>query len=396
MPVRVTLSLAEARRLAVAKQRLSSGPSAPETTDDLLALIRELGCLQLDPTAAVERTHLLVLWSRLGQFDRRLLDALRWDERRLFEYWAHAAAIVLTEDFPLFRPRMRHYARGEAGWGRHAQQWMRANAAFKRYMVRRLRAEGPLRSRDFEDRAVVPWRSEGWTGGRNVNRMLEFMWARGELVVAGRSGATRWWDLAERWLPEWTPREALPTGEVTGRTAERSLRALGVGTARHIREHFTRGYYPGLDAALLRLERTGRIVRAEVEGLPDRDPWFVHAEDLPAVEAVKRGHFEPRTTLLSPFDNLICDRARTEALFGFRYRIEIYTPAAKRQYGYFAMPILHGDRLIGRVDSRFDRSSATLVVNAVHPGPGVKIGKGAVDRTIEELAGFVGAERVTY
>jgi uncharacterized protein YcaQ len=363
------------------------------STDDLLGVIRDLGCLQLDPTAVVERTHLLVLWSRLGEFERGLLESLRWEERRLFEYWAHAASVVLTDDYPLFRTRMRHYANGKAGWPRAMREWMRANAGFKRYMVGRLRAEGPLRSRDFDDRAVLPWKSDGWTHGRNVNRMLEFMWARGEVVVAGRSGATRWWDLADRWLPEWTPREVLSAKEMTRRSVERSLGALGVATARHIREHFTRGYYPELASALRGLEREGRIVRAEVEGLDGVDPWFIHAED---VDAVGR-EFEPRTTLLSPFDNLICDRARTEALWGFRYRIEIYTPKHKREFGYFAMPILHGERLIGRVDSKFDRASKTLLVNTVHSEPGVKINRTidpALDRVIVELANFVGADRV--
>ncbi|MFN2589691.1 MAG: DNA glycosylase AlkZ-like family protein, partial [Actinomycetota bacterium] len=201
MPVPLTISLRDARRLAITKQLLAGAPPEVHATDDLLRIVRDLGCLQLDPTAVVERTHLLVLWSRIGSFDRQLLETLRWEERRLFEYWAHAASIVLTEDYPLFRPRMRLYSRGDRGWGQEVREWMRANAAFKRYVVAKLRAEGPLRSRDFEDRSVVPWHSDGWTNGRNVNRMLEFMWARGEVVVAGRSGATRWWDLSDRWLP---------------------------------------------------------------------------------------------------------------------------------------------------------------------------------------------------
>jgi uncharacterized protein len=396
VPAPLTLSLTQARRVALWKQHLAATRPPAETAGDLLDLVRDLGCLQLDPTAVVERTHLLVLWSRVGGFDRSLLESLRWEDRRLFEYLAHAASIVLTEDYPLFRTRMRMYARGQEGWGRYAQQWIRANAAFKRYVIRRLREEGPLRSRDIEDRAVVSWRSEGWTGGRNVNRMLEFLWAGGEVAVAGRSGPTRWWDLASRWLPSWTPREALPTAEVTRRSAERSLRALGVGTARHIREHFTRGYYPGLESALRYLERRGRIVPVEVDALPDR--WFVHEQDMPVVDAIQRGEWEGRTTLLSPFDNLICDRARAERLFGFRYRVEIYTPKAKREYGYFSMPVLHGDQLVGRVDPRFDRSSGTLVVNAVHweaDAPRGRVIQRSAESVIEDLAAFVRAGRVT-
>jgi uncharacterized protein YcaQ len=266
-------------------------------------------------------------------------------------------------------------------------------------MVQRLRAEGPLRSRDFEDRAVVPWKSDGWTHGRNVNRMLEFMWARGEVVVAGRSGATRWWDLSECWLPEWTPQEQFGSREVTTRAAERSLRSLGVGRARHIREHFTRGFYPGLGPVLQGLERRGRIVRAEVEGLGDGEPWFVHAEDVPALEDLRGGAWAPRTTLLSPFDNLICDRARTEALFGYRYRIGIYTPKGKREFGYFAMPILHGERVIGWVDPRYERKKGRLVVDDVRAEPGAPTGKAvarAVGDAVRDLASFVGADQIAF
>jgi uncharacterized protein len=229
--------------------------------------------------------------------------------------------------------------------------------------------------------------------------MLEFLWYLGELVVAGRSGATRWWDLADRWLPDWTPRDRLGAREVTRRAVDRSLRALGVATVRQIREHFTRGYYPELSAVLKEFERNGRIVRAEVDSVGNGEAWFVHAEDLPEVEAIRRGGWQPRTTLLSPFDNLICDRARTEALFGFRYRIGIYTPKGKREFGYFAMPILHGDRLIGWVDPAFDRKLSRMVVNEVRAEPDAPKGKAverAVRGAIEDLAAFVGAEHIGY
>jgi uncharacterized protein YcaQ len=147
------------------------------------------------------------------------------------------------------------------------------------------------------------------------------------------------------------------------------------------------------------LERTGRIVRAEVEGLGDGEPWFVHAEDVPVLEAIRGGAWEPRTTLLSPFDNLICDRPRTELLFGFRYRIGIYTPKGKREFGYFAMPILHGEQVIGWVDPRLDRKRDTLVVDEVRSSPEAPTGEAmarALGAAIEDLAGFVGAERIEF
>src|SRR5437868_2678298 len=193
--------------------------------------------------------------------------------------------------------------------------------------------------------------------------MLDFLWTQGKLMVAGRVGGQRLWDLAERCLPEWAPREELDRHEAVRRAAQKSLRALGVARPREIAQHYTRGRYPGLQKALDELESEGRIEQVQIV---DEDqaiwpgPWYVHAEDLPLLERLAAGEWHPRTTLLSPFDNLICDRARTEKLFDFEFRIEIYVPAAQRQYGYFVMPILHGDRLIGRVDPRFDRAHRRL------------------------------------
>jgi uncharacterized protein len=366
---------------------------------DLLGVIRDLGCLQLDPTSAVARSHLLVLWSRLGDFDRSLLSALQWDERSLFEYWAHAASIVLTEDYQLFLPQMRQFADPTTNRGRIHREWITTNRPLRDHILRRLRREGPLRSQDFEDVSVERWASSGWTNDRNVGRMLHMLWGSGVITVAGRAGSNRLWDLATRWLPEWTPRKALSRREVVRRAAERSIRALGIGTRRHIEQHFLRGWYPGLDPILSELERTGRVVRVRLGDAPDGRPWFVHADHMALLDDLVAGRWEPRTTLLSPFDNLIIDRQRAEDLFGFRFRIEIYTPKAKRQYGYFVMPIVHGDRLIGRVDPVVDRGRGRLVVNAVHvednASPDGATGRVVAD-AIEDLAAFTGASAVEY
>ena len=364
-----------------------------------MEVARDLGCLQLDPVNVVERSHRLVLWSRLGPYATDQLERLRWDERRLFDYWAHAASIVLTEDYPIHRLMMRTYPSERTIYSRRAAEWIKENQGLRRHVVSALRRRGPLRMRDLEDRSDASWRSPGWTNERNVSQMLHFLWFQGKVVVARRTGVERWWDLAGNWLPEWTPKDRLSEQEVVRRAAQRSLRALGLGTTKHIDRHFTVGRYPGLPKVLAALIREGRIERARIEedGVTWPGDWFVHTDDLPALERLEKDDWEPRTTLLSPFDNLIIDRARTERLFGFRYRMEIYVPKSKRQFGPYALPILLGDRLIGQVDTSMDRRRGRLRLNAIHATPDAPAGvrtTRAVARAIEALAAFLGGAEV--
>jgi uncharacterized protein YcaQ len=389
-----------ARRLAIYRQRLA-GPRPPATAEGILDVTRGLGCLQLDPTRAVARSHLLVLWSRLGIYDPSELDRLMWDERKLFEDWAHCASIVLTEDYPIF-------AALKGRRSAEVQQWMAENAEMRRHVLELITERGPLPVGAFEDRAAVRWQSEGWNAGRNTDRMLAFLWSEGRIMVAGRTkSGQKLYDLTERCLPEWTPREKLSAHEITRRGIERALRALGAARPQHIRKHFIRDRYHQLDAAMAELAAEGRIVPVTIQdpttgaGLPgsDKGGWYVHAEDLPLIERLAAGEWEGHTTLLSPFDNLICDRDRTEQLFDFRFRLEIYTPKHQRQYGFFVMPILQGDRLIGRLDPVFDRKANRLVINAVHLEPGVDDSpttRQEIGAAIEDLAAFLGAQDVAY
>lgn len=396
------ITLTAARRIAVARQRLTGCTAAAPTSQTLLDVVRNLGCLQLDPISAVARSHLLVLWSRVGPYDQAELDTLLWRDRSLFEYWAHAASIVLTEDYPVHHLMMKRYAKGDSGWAKRVSSWIEENAALRDAILAQLRERGALLSRQVEDIAEEKWRSTGWTNDRNVNRMLDFLWTQGVLMVAGRSGGQKVWDLAERCLPEWTPREEWSQHEVVRYAVQKSLRALGVARPREISQHYIRGRYPGLAGVLTELQKEGKIASLEVEDETGRalpGPWFVHSDDLPLLERLHADEWEPRTTLLSPFDNLICDRKRTEQLFNFYFRIEIYVPPAKRQYGYYVLPILHGDNLIGRVDPQMDRKSATLNINAVYFEPGVdlttEIAQG-IRQAIESLATFLGAKNIAY
>ncbi len=371
------LSLADARRIAVAGQLL---PAAPRGTS-ILDVVRHIGYLQLDPTRAVERNHLLVLWSRLGNYSGADLQRLL-DERELYEF---SAAIVPTEDYPLHRSAMRRYPAFDSspGWNDRIKGWLKDNGAAQRQIVAQLRRGGPLTSRDIGDIPMRPWESTGWTSDRNLTRMLEFLSHQGKVLVSKREGGQRLWDVAERVVPERARKaKSPPLPEIVRRAADRSLRGLGVATAQEVRlEPFVGGPYPGIREAA---EQVGRT--AEVEGLGRR---LVH----PAAEPRR----SRQTTLLSPFDPLIRNRERTEALFGFRFRLEIYVPKDKREFGFFVLPILHGDRLIGRIDPTMDRKANVFRVNAVYAEEAAPENAGpAIAKAVSRLAKWLGAGEIAY
>ena len=399
MPAIRQVDLRTARRLAIAKQRLA-GIAPRSSPSKVLDVVRSIRCVQLDPISVVARSPLLVFRSRLAGFDPKHLEALQWRDRSLFEYWAHAASIVLTEDYPIHAWEMRRLAMPNGrGWHQQVVEWIRANDRLRRSILRQLRRDGPQPSRAITDVASEPWRSTGWTNERNVDRMLALLWRCGRILVAGRVGQQKLWDLAERVLPEDAPRERLTDLEVTRRATERSLRALGVATAAHIRGHFTVGRYPELAKVLGAFERRGVVERVDVvgDGGSLRGPWYVHRDDLSLLDRIEAGRWGARPTLLSPFDNLIHDRKRSLQLFDLDYRMEIYVPVAKRKYGYYAMPLLDGDRFIARVDPAFDRERSVLVVKSIVPEPAVRPHRSnavPITTAVRELATWLGATTV--
>jgi hypothetical protein len=323
----------QARRIAIRAQLLDGSATG------VLETVRRLGTLQLDPTASVAPTQFLVLWSRLGRYDRDDLQRLL-DERELFEW---VAFVYPKESLPALLSRMQRWPDGGGVWPTRVREWLEANAAFKRYVLRELEQNGPMLSRQFEDRATVRWPANGWAGARNVGRMLEFLCHGGEIATVGRDGKQRLWDLAGRWYGDTEP---LPHDEADAYFAEQRFRAEGVKL--------------------------------------QKGTWVTYddADDRPV----------SRTTLLSPFDRLIHNRDRTEALFDFHYRIEIYVPKALRKYGYFVLPILHRDRLVGRIDPELDRKHDVLRIHAVHwEGTPVPI-----EKPVRSLAAFLGVSEIAW
>jgi uncharacterized protein YcaQ len=390
------VDLGTARRLAIAKQRLAGAPPRSSPAK-VLDVVRSIRCVQLDPISVVARSPLLVLRSRLDGFDPRHLDRLVYRDRSLFEYWAHAASIVLSEDFAIHRYRMRQWP-GSGAWADRVRTWIEQNASLRRSILSALRRRGPLRIRDLADTSVEGWRSSGWTADRNVDQMVRFLWVQGKVMVSDRRGLEKWWDLTERILPENVRRQRLRDADVARRAIELSLRCLGIGTAPHVAGHFTHRY-PGLPAVLADFERRGVVERVEVmrDGTRLAGTWYVHRDDVPLLDAIERGRWEPRITLLSPFDNLLHDRKRLSTVFDLDYRMEIYVPATKRRYGYYAMPVLHGDRFIARVDPAADRAGSRLLVRSVVPEPGVRPDRSnlaAVSTAVRDLAAWLGADAI--
>jgi uncharacterized protein YcaQ len=354
------LTREQARRIAVRAQLLD----APRPTD-LLAVVQQLTMLQIDPTAAIAPSADLVAWSRLGSEYRPddLKHAVEQD-RTLFEL---DAMVRPMSDVGLHLAGASAFPSYE-----RSRVWLRDNDRFRRDILKVLKGSGPLSSRDIPDTCVVPWASSGWTNNRNVTQMLEFLAVRGEVAIAGRVGRERLWDLPERVYPADL---AIPSAEEADRRKnERRLASLGIARQK------TR-------AMPMEPTHVGEAGEpAVVDGI--KGEWRVDPDSL-------SDDFEGRTALLSPFDRLVHDRVRAQELFDFEYTLEMYKPAAKRRWGYFALPILHDDRLVGKLDAAADRKASVLRVNTIHED--VKFTRAmtkAVQAELKDLASWLGLSAI--
>ena len=369
---RIEFSKEAARTLLLAAQDLDSPPRRPATRDDVLDAIRRMGVLQIDSISVVARSPYLVLWSRIGAYDPVWLDELL-AEGALFEYWSHAACFIPIDDYGLYRRLM-------LGKTDKTRAWMEAHPDALERVMGRIRQDGPVRSAEF---ARTDGKAGGWWEWKPEKRALEHLFAAGELMISRRENFHRVYDLRERVLanalPSWEDALAPNKKEVRRVLALKAVRALGVAVARWVPDYF-RTPKKGVASLLEELADEGSLLRATIED----EPAYVHPDNAGLAEEILLGGLRPSvTTLLSPFDPVVWDRARALELFDFDYKIEVYTPAAKRRYGYYSLPILHHGALVGRLDAKAHRKEAIFEVKVAHLEPDVSVS----DDLISGIAG---------
>ncbi|MDR3479634.1 MAG: crosslink repair DNA glycosylase YcaQ family protein [Burkholderiaceae bacterium] len=357
------LSRPAARALHLAAQGLLTPRRAKATKLDVLNGIRAMGALQIDTIHVVARSPYLVLWSRLGDYPTAWLEELL-AEGAIFEYWAHEACFLPTEDYRLYRHRMLDPA--SMGW-KYSEKWMAEHGAAVEQLLDHIRRHGPVRSADF---ARKDGAGGGWWGWKPEKRSLEVLFTAGRLMIARRQNFQRIYDLAERVLPDWDDNR-MPSLAQTQRTLMlKAVYALGVAKASWIGDYFRNGKSrPKPDPESL--VDDGALLRARVDGW--REPVYIHPAHSALATAAEQGSLKPSATaLLSPFDPVVWDRKRALELFDFDYRLECYTPAPKRRYGYFTLPILRRGALVGRLDAKAHRQAGIFEVKSLHLEPGVR------------------------
>jgi uncharacterized protein len=385
----IRLSQDAARVLLLAAQGLDRRPRRKAAKADVLAAIRRMGALQIDTIHVVARSPYLVLWSRLGAYEPRWLDELL-AERAVFEYWAHEACFLPIEDYPLYRHRMLDPH--SMGW-KYSHGWIEKHPEQAERVLRAVREGGPVRSADFERRDGKG--TPGWWGWKPEKRALESLLTAGELMIARRENFQRVYDLRQRVLPDWDDARVPPHDQAQRALALKAVRALGVARAKWVADYF-RMAKRETPAVVRALADEGALLAVEVEGW--KEPGYVHPENRALARAAAAGEVRPTlTTLLSPFDPLVWDRARAMELFGFDYRLECYTPAPKRRYGYFTLPILRRGALVGRLDPKAHRKEGVFEVKALYLEPGVRITRGLladVAGALRECAAWHGTPEV--
>lgn len=374
-----------AARLFLARQGLSRPRSTALTRDALETCVASAGGLQLDSINIVERAHRLTLWSRFGAYDTLALDRWVYQDRALFEYWSHAACLVARSHLPAWRRVMADYKTRHTGWS----SWLRRNAKAVEAALAEAAARGPLKGGDF----TRPKRKgAGWWNWDATQHALHYLWMAGRLGVSARVNFEKVYHLAEKVLP---PAEPLPAAEFPLWHLRTSLSAMGAATERNLRMYMTfpRQKPAERKKALLSMLKSGEVEELKVEGSTER--WYALAADLPPLENPPT---PSGTTLLSPFDSLMWHRERAVRLFGFDYKIEVYTPAPKRRFGYYVLPILHEGRLVGRLDPKNHRDRKVLEIRRVHLEPHEsKNAEGILHGTAEalrSLASHLKADRV--
>ncbi len=357
------LSQAAVRGVMINAQGLQQSKPRAATQKAVMDIIRQMHVLQIDTINIVARSPYLVLWSRLGDYDPRWLEKLL-EQGKLFEYWSHAACFLPIDDFAYYRPSMLNRS-GDDGWSR---RWLNEHAQVAERVLNYVRENGPVRSSDFE-------RTDGkkgtWWNWKEEKIALECLFNVGELMIVKRHNFQRIYDLRERILPTWDDAQAASKEQIHQQFVMNTVKALGVTKSDWIADYF-RLKKADVQAALKTLDKHDQLGRIEVEGW--QAPAYYHPDNEALIKAAAKGKIpQSKTTLLSPFDPLVWDRKRALELFNFDYRIECYTPAPKRKYGYFTLPILYNNQIIGRLDPKAHRQDGLFEIKAIHLEPDVKV-----------------------
>lgn len=379
------ISPSTARCLAIRCQGLDGHWQLPEGKKGVAQVIERLGYVQIDTIAVVQRAHHHTLWSRRPDYDPQMLHELQAQDRRVFEYWTHAASYVPIRDYRYYLPKMRAFAERP-----RTRRWLEGNEQLVASVLDRIRAEGPLGSADFE--APEGFVRGTWWSWKPAKRALETLFSMGELMVTERRNFQRLYDLTERVLPPETNTTEPDRDEVGRFLVRRALGGLGVAPVGEVR--WGRGNREAISEAIRELEDAGEVAALEIEGT-DGEPHYALTKTLEG--ATRRPESQARLHILSPFDNLVIWRRWLKRVFGFEYSLECYLPAAKRRYGYFSLPILWGDRFVGRLDPKADRKKKTLLVRGVIFEPDLKDYDNllpALADKLRALAAFNGCDRV--
>lgn len=358
----LTLTITALRAVLLASQGLDQPAQRAATRNDLLATIRRMGALQIDTIHVVARSPYLVLWSRLGAYDSRWLTDLL-DERAIFEYWSHEACFLPINDYLIYRGLM---CAGQTRRDAYARRWLQHHRSIAEDLMDHIRHNGLVRSADFSRNGAAPG---GWWNWKIEKMALEMLLITGDLMIAGRENFQRIYDLRERVLPDWDDTRALDPDTAQHTLILKAARALGATPVHWLADYFRMGKAETARITA-KLAAEGALATASVEGW--RTPVYLCPDTLALAQSAADGALESTvTTLLSPFDPVVWDRRRALELFGFDYRIECYTPAPQRRYGYFTLPILHRGTLIGRLDPKAHRKDGVFEVRALFLEPDV-------------------------
>nr|MBN2276195.1 YcaQ family DNA glycosylase [candidate division Zixibacteria bacterium] len=373
------IPLSIARRMALRAQLFGNNSRLPKGKEGVARIVDKLGYIQIDTIAVIERAHHHTLWTRFHEYTPAMLHDLQAVDRRIFEYWGHAASYLPISDYRFYIPRMHRFVNPGNSW---EKERLKKYGHLMKPILERIRSEGPLGSRDF---ASTGKKRGTWWDWRPAKTALEMLFWRGELMITERRNFSRIYDLTERVLPEQVDTRVPETDELGRFLVRRALDAFGVARLEEICDHLHAAPRETIAQALKQLLDSGEVTGVQIAE-DQKVTYYAHTEYLERSGRLRKS--KPRLHILSPFDNLIIQRHRTNRLFGFDYSLECYLPAHKRKYGYFVLPILWNENLVARLDVKADRKNQRLILNSLQFEPSFKSFNEMLPALVEKLRRF--------